>query len=255
MQKRRGGSLGWRDSSYQPFAEQLVVKDLVLVLVGQFLAQSDGLLPHLSRHTHTHISKRERQRQRLLNIRYTQREFIQQNLRLCLKRETWGWRLLQRAQSSQYKHGWVETQSRSRPWQHRCLNLNKSSLYLLVNPMKKKRKYVNCHSPARRAEELFSQKFTSDGPEGLMSTDASFKKVVFFVKSKLCRPCPCRSSRWWCRRASLWAAAGFVNRGTQTAGCTSHPATVVAAAAAAAAVEQETQSKENWISSFFFPCW
>lgn len=43
-----------------------------------------------------------------------------------------------------------------------------------------------------------------------------------------------------------------MNRGTQTAGCTSHPATVAAAAAAAAAVEQETQSKENWISSFFF---
>lgn len=40
-----------------------------------------------------------------------------------------------------------------------------------------------------------------------------------------------------------------MNRGTQTVGCRSHPAT--AAAAAAVAVEQETQSKENWISSFF----
>lgn len=47
----------------------------------------------------------------------------------------------------------------------------------------KKRKNVNCHSPARSAEELFSQKFTSDGPEGLMSTDASFKKVFFLLRA------------------------------------------------------------------------
>lgn len=35
---------------YQSFAEQLVIEDLIFVLFGQFLAQSDGLLPHLSRY-------------------------------------------------------------------------------------------------------------------------------------------------------------------------------------------------------------
>lgn len=35
---------------YQVLAEQLVVKDLHLILFGQFLTQADGLFPHLQEH-------------------------------------------------------------------------------------------------------------------------------------------------------------------------------------------------------------
>lgn len=42
---------------------------------------------------------------------------------------------------------------------------------------------------------------------------------------KRCWLCPCRSSQWWCRRASLWAAAGSGSRGTRIGGCTSRPTT------------------------------
>lgn len=43
------GSLGGR-KPYQVLAEQLVVKDLHLILFRQLLAQADGLLPHLQEH-------------------------------------------------------------------------------------------------------------------------------------------------------------------------------------------------------------
>lgn len=137
------------------------------------------------------------------------------------------------AQSSEYKMNVIK-QTSPVLWLHHCLNLNKSFLYLCVEQIEKILLIPISITLTARSATLF---FPISSPLIVLKTwltlwyrHISLKRLGLqwgeaLCVGKLCRPCPCRSNRWWCRRASLWAAAGFVNRGTQTVGCTSHPTT------------------------------